>query len=99
MDHLRSTFRYVASMLSIKCLVLLNQNGIAEMRNRTLLDMVRCMLVNSLLSKFLWGETLKTAAYILNQVSIKFVPKTPYELWSKKKQSLLTSMFGDARWK
>ncbi|KAH9669148.1 retrovirus-related pol polyprotein from transposon TNT 1-94-like protein [Citrus sinensis] len=44
------------------------QNGIAERRNRTLLDMVRCMLSNSTLPDFLWGEALRTAAYILNQV-------------------------------
>ena len=58
------------------------KNGIAKRRNRTLLDMVRCMLVSSSLSEFLWGEALKTATYILNQVPSKFVPKTPYELWS-----------------
>ena len=40
------------------------------------------MLVNSLLPEFLWGKDLKTAAYILNQVPSKSVPKTPYELWS-----------------
>ena len=64
------------------------QNRIPTRRNRTLLDMVRCMLVNSLLPKFLWGEALKSAAYILNQVPSKFVPKTPYELWSQKKPNL-----------
>ena len=64
------------------------QNGIAEMRNHTLLNMVRCMLVNSSLLEFLWGETLKTPAYILNQVPSKFVPKTSYELWSQKKPSI-----------
>ena len=46
------------------------------------------MLVNSSLPKFLWGEALKTATYILNQVPSKSVPKTPYELWSQKKLSL-----------
>ena len=45
------------------------------------------MLVNSSLPEFLWGESLKTAAYILNQVPGKYVPKTPYELWSQKKPS------------
>ncbi|KAH9697754.1 Integrase catalytic domain-containing protein [Citrus sinensis] len=44
------------------------QNGIAERRNHTLLDMMRCMLSNSTLPDFLWGEALRTAAYILNQV-------------------------------
>ena len=42
------------------------QNEIEEMRNHTLLDMVRYMLINSSLPEFLWGEALKTAAYILN---------------------------------
>ena len=42
--------------------------------------MVRCMLVNSSLPEFLWGEALKITAYILNQVPIKSVPKIPYEL-------------------
>ena len=58
------------------------QNGIAERRNCTLLDMVQCMLVDSSLPELLWGETLKIVAYILNQVPSKLVPKTPYELWS-----------------
>ena len=31
-----------------------------------LLDIVQCMLVNSSLPKFLWGEALKSATYILN---------------------------------
>ena len=57
-------------------------NEIAERRNHTLLDLVRCMLVNFSLPEFLWGEALKTAAYILNQVFSKSVPKTPYKLWS-----------------
>ena len=46
------------------------------------------MLVNSSLPEFLWSEALKTAAYILNQVLSKSVPKTSYELLSQKKPSL-----------
>ena len=64
------------------------QNGIAERRNHMLLDMVQRMLVNSSLPEIFWGEALKTATYILNQVSSKSVPKTPYESWSQKKPSL-----------
>ena len=60
----------------------LQKNGIADMRNHTLLDMVRCMLVNFSLLEFLWGKALKVATYILNQVPSKFIPKTPYKLWS-----------------
>ena len=64
------------------------QNGVAERRNRTLLDMVRCMLTHSSLPDFLWGDALRTAVYILNQVPSKSVPKTPYELIYGKKPSL-----------
>ena len=64
------------------------QNGIVERRNRTLLDMVQCMLVSSSLLEFLWGEVLKTTTYILNKVPSKSVSETPYELWSQKKPSL-----------
>ena len=63
-------------------------NRIVERMNRTLLDMVQCMLVNSYLSEFLWGKALKIEAYILNQVPSKSVLKTPYVLWSQKKPSL-----------
>ena len=45
------------------------------------------MFVNSSLPVFLWVEALKITAYILNQVPSKFVPKTPYGLWSQKKPS------------
>ena len=58
------------------------QNEIVERRNHTHLDIVRCMLVNSPLLEFLWGEALKIVAYILYQVPSKFVSKTSYELWS-----------------
>ncbi|GKB59637.1 putative RNA-directed DNA polymerase [Tanacetum coccineum] len=56
------------------------QNGVAERQNRTLIDMVRSMICNSILPKFLWTEALKTATHILNRVPSKFVPKIPFEL-------------------
>ncbi|GKA64215.1 putative zinc finger, CCHC-type containing protein [Tanacetum coccineum] len=61
------------------------QNGVAERRNRTLMDMVRSMLANSNLPEFLWTEALKTAVHILNRVPSKSVPKTPYEIWTGRK--------------
>ena len=64
------------------------QNGIAEKRNRTLLDMVHSMLANSSFPNYLWGETLRTMAYILNQILSKSIPKTPFELWSGRKPHL-----------
>uniref|UniRef100_A0A2N9I4J9 Integrase catalytic domain-containing protein n=1 Tax=Fagus sylvatica TaxID=28930 RepID=A0A2N9I4J9_FAGSY len=64
------------------------QNGVAERRNRTLMDMVRSMMSRSNLPKSLWGEALKTAMYILNRVPTKSVPRTPFELWTGWKPSL-----------
>nr|GEX72729.1 UBN2_2 domain-containing protein [Tanacetum cinerariifolium] len=64
------------------------QNGVAERRNRSLMDMVRSMLANSKLPEFLWTKELKMAVHILNKVPSKSVPKTPYEIWTGKKPSL-----------
>ena len=41
-------------------------NGVAERKNRTIMDMVRCMLIDSKLSLEFWGEASKCATYILN---------------------------------
>nr|GEX02077.1 putative zinc finger, CCHC-type [Tanacetum cinerariifolium] len=43
------------------------QNGIAERRNCTLMDMVHSMLANSKLLGFLWTKALKMAVLILNR--------------------------------
>jgi hypothetical protein len=65
-----------------------HQNGVAERRNRTLMDMVRSMLSYSTFLICLWMETLKTAVHTLNRVPSKSVPKTPYELWTGRKPIL-----------
>ena len=64
------------------------QNGVAERRNRTLMDMVGSMISRTKLPQSLWGEALKTAMYILNRVPSKSVPKIPFELWTNRKLSL-----------
>ena len=58
------------------------QNGVAERRNRTLMDMVRSMMSYSDLPNSFWGYALETTAYILNLVPSKSVPITPTELWT-----------------
>ena len=65
-----------------------DQNGVAERRNRTLMDMVRSMRSSTKLPQFLWTESLRTAVYILIRVPTKAVPKTPFELWKGWKPSL-----------
>jgi len=57
-----------------------DQNGVAEIRNRTLLDLVWSTLRNSNISKSLRTEALKMTVYILNWVPTNVVPKTSFEL-------------------
>jgi hypothetical protein len=64
------------------------QNGVAERRNRTLLEMVRSIMAQANLPISYWGDAILTAAYILNLVPSKLVPSTPYELWIGKKPDL-----------
>ena len=46
------------------------------------------MMSYSNLPKSFWGHALETAAYLLNLVPSKSVPKTPLELWIGDKLSL-----------
>jgi hypothetical protein len=46
------------------------------------------MISHTSLPLNLWGEVLKTTAYILNRVPTKTANKTPYELWTGRKLSL-----------
>ncbi|EOY25675.1 Uncharacterized protein TCM_027059 [Theobroma cacao] len=56
------------------------QNGISERKNRTLMEMARCLLFEKSLPKFFWTETVNTANYLLNIPKTKaLVNKTPYE--------------------
>ncbi|GJU92634.1 putative ribonuclease H-like domain-containing protein [Tanacetum coccineum] len=55
--------------------------GVAERRNRTLIEAARTMLVDSKLPTTFWAEAVNTACYVLNTVLvIKPLNKTPYEL-------------------
>ncbi|GKE53750.1 putative ribonuclease H-like domain-containing protein [Tanacetum coccineum] len=57
------------------------QNGVAERKNRTLIEAARTMLADSLLPIPFWAEAINTACYILNRVLVtKPQNKTPYEL-------------------
>ena len=59
----------------------LQQNGIAEWKNRTLKEMVNSMLVSSRAPQNLWEKALLSANYILNRVSHKKLNLIPFQLW------------------
>ncbi|GJX15384.1 putative ribonuclease H-like domain-containing protein [Tanacetum coccineum] len=59
----------------------LQQNGVAERKNRTLIEAARTMLEDSLLPIPFWAEAVNTACYVQNRVLVtKPHKKTPYEL-------------------
>ncbi|GKB58619.1 putative ribonuclease H-like domain-containing protein [Tanacetum coccineum] len=59
------------------------QNGVAERKNRTLIEAARTMLADSMLPTLFWTEAVCTACYVLNRVLVtKPYNKTPFELVS-----------------
>nr|GEV16995.1 hypothetical protein [Tanacetum cinerariifolium] len=61
------------------------QNGVAERRNRTLIEVARTMLVDAKLPVTFWAEAVNTACYVQNRVLVnKSHNKTPYELFNGK---------------
>nr|GFC45308.1 hypothetical protein [Tanacetum cinerariifolium] len=58
------------------------QNGIAERKNRTLIEAAKTLLADSLLPIPFWAEAVNTAFYVQNRVLVtKPHDKTPYELF------------------
>nr|GEX65875.1 ribonuclease H-like domain-containing protein [Tanacetum cinerariifolium] len=64
-------------------------NGIAERKNRTLIEAARTMLADLLLPILFWAETVNTACYVQNRVLVtKPHNKTPYELLLSRPPSI-----------
>ncbi|GJY29101.1 retrovirus-related pol polyprotein from transposon TNT 1-94, partial [Tanacetum coccineum] len=67
----------------------LQQNGIVERRNRTLVEAARTMLIYAKAPLFLWAEAVATACYTQNRFVIQCRHgKTPYELLHDRKPDL-----------
>ncbi|GBN44324.1 Retrovirus-related Pol polyprotein from transposon TNT 1-94, partial [Araneus ventricosus] len=64
------------------------QNGVSERKNRTLIEMTRCLLSEANLPQRFWAEAAMTATYLQNRLPTKPKRKTPYELWTNRKPNL-----------
>ncbi|GJQ98415.1 putative ribonuclease H-like domain-containing protein [Tanacetum coccineum] len=65
------------------------QNGVAERKNRTLIEAARTMLADSKLPTTFWAEAVSTACYVQNRVLVvKPHNKTPYELFKGIKPAI-----------
>ncbi|KAJ9545449.1 LOW QUALITY PROTEIN: hypothetical protein OSB04_025156 [Centaurea solstitialis] len=65
------------------------QNGVAERRNRTLIEAARSMLSEANLATQFWAEAVNTACYTHNRsLIVKRFRRTPYELFRNRKPSI-----------
>ncbi|GJX40966.1 putative ribonuclease H-like domain-containing protein [Tanacetum coccineum] len=65
------------------------QNGVAERRNRTLIEAARTMLADAKLPVTFWAEAVNTACYVQNRVLVnKSQHKTPYELFNGRSPAI-----------
>nr|GFA99508.1 ribonuclease H-like domain-containing protein [Tanacetum cinerariifolium] len=71
--------------LKVKIIRTPQQNGVAERRNRTLIEASRTMLADAKLHITFWAEAVNTACYVQNRVLVnKSYNKTPYELFNSR---------------
>ncbi|MCO5582941.1 hypothetical protein L7F22_036844 [Adiantum nelumboides] len=65
------------------------QNGVAKRKNRSLMEMARCMLKAKSLPHKLWMEAVACAAHVLNRCPTRALKTiTPYESWYDRKPSV-----------
>nr|XP_028952473.1 uncharacterized protein LOC114822304 [Malus domestica] len=62
------------------------ENGVAERKNRTVVEMEKCMMIEKGVPFDFWVEAVNTIMYILNRCSTKSLDKkTPFEAYSGRK--------------
>lgn len=64
------------------------QNGVAERKNRCLIEMGRCMLLDAGMENTYWGEAVSMANFVQNRLPAKPIPNTPFECWFDRKPSV-----------
>nr|GFC83184.1 putative ribonuclease H-like domain-containing protein [Tanacetum cinerariifolium] len=70
-------------------------HGVAERRNRTLIEAARTMLADAKLFVTFWAEEVNTACYVQNRVLVnKSHNKTPYELFNVDAGTISTNLSG-----
>ncbi|TYK28825.1 putative retroelement pol polyprotein [Cucumis melo var. makuwa] len=63
--------------------VLLKGNKVAERMNRTLMERVKCMILEAKISEHFWAEALAIATYTVNRsLCVSIDAKTPEERWT-----------------
>jgi transposase InsO family protein len=64
----------------------LQQNGVVERKNQTVVGMARSLLKSMEVPGKFWGEAVSNAVYLLNRAPTKSITgKTPYEAYHNRK--------------
>ena len=63
-------------------------NGVAERKNRTLIELTNAMLIESGAPLHFWGEAILIACHVLNRVPHKKSRTTSFEMWKGHKPNL-----------
>ena len=76
------------------------QNGVAEIKNRSLKEMATCMMEDKTLSPKFWTEAIKCASYIHNRVHHKqLYGMIPFKPWNgHKPDATHFRIFGSKAW-
>lgn len=78
----------------------LQENGVAERRNRTLLERTKAFIFEASLPESLWGEAIHHVEYVMNRLPTKLLDNiTPYEAATGKKPDLSRlPLWGEEVW-
>ncbi|RVW36998.1 Retrovirus-related Pol polyprotein from transposon TNT 1-94 [Vitis vinifera] len=61
------------------------QNGVAERKNKHLLEVARCLMFSSNVPNYFWGEAILTATYLINRMPSRVLTfQSPRQLLLKK---------------
>ncbi|KAL8090107.1 hypothetical protein AgCh_039543 [Apium graveolens] len=67
----------------------LQQNGVMERRNQTIVEMAQSCLKGKKLPRELWGKAVRHSVYLLNHLPTRALStKTPYEVWKGSKPNI-----------
>jgi len=83
-EQLGSFFRKTGVVHQSSCPDTPQQNGIAERKNRHLLEVTRALMFTSKVPQHLWGEALLTATYLINRMPSRPLEfKTPFKVFKE----------------
>jgi len=93
-EYTNNVFREYLSSQGIQhqttCPYTPEQNGVAERKNRHLLEVARSMMISMNVPKYLWGQAVLTAAFLINRMPSRVLDwRSPLEMLKGKNGDIL----------